>query len=130
MTRAPKIISCATLGSGAKSGTKMTACRPTLAAAPASEEAALPVDAQATTRARAAMARVTPTTLARSLKDAVGLRPSSLTRSVRTPAQAASRGAVVIGVQPTGNGGVAPFADTGRSSRYRQMSFARAERAR
>src|SRR5688572_20679708 len=104
MTRAPKIMSCAILGSGANSGTKMTARIPTLAAAPASDEAALPVDAQATTRARAARARVTPTTLALSLKDAVGLRPSSLSSSVRTPIHEASRGALVIGVHPTGSG--------------------------
>src|SRR5687768_14320780 len=130
MTRAPNTISCATFGSGANSGTKMTAVRPTAAAAPASDEAALPVDAQATTRARAAMARVTPTALARSLNDAVGFRPSSLTRSDPTPAHAARRGALVTGVQPTGSGGVGPRADTGSSSRYRQMSFARDFNAR
>ena len=81
MTRAPKIRSCATLGSGANSGTKMTHGRPTLAAAPASDVAALPVEAQATTLARRERARATPTALARSLKEAVGLLPSSLTRS-------------------------------------------------
>ena len=85
MTRAPKIRSCATLGSGANSGTKMTHGRPTLAAAPASDVAALPVEAQATTLARRERARATPTALARSLKEAVGFLPSSLTRRRRTP---------------------------------------------
>ncbi len=91
-TRAPKTRSWATFGSGANSGTKMTQGRPTLAAAPASDVAALPVEAQATTRARRARARVTPTALARSLKDAVGFRPSSLTSRRRTPAHRASGG--------------------------------------
>src|SRR5687768_4542070 len=108
----------------------MTAWSPTLAAAPARDEAALPVEAQATTRARAARARVTPTTLARSLNDAVGFRPSSLTSSVRTPIQEARRGTLVTGVHPTGRGGVGPSAETGSSSRYRQMSFGRDLRVR
>src|SRR5262245_64118968 len=48
---------------------------PTAAAAPASDEAALPVDAQATTDALRSSARATPTALARSLNEAVGFRP-------------------------------------------------------
>src|SRR5690349_18104332 len=100
----------------------MTARRPREAAAPAREEAALPVEAQATTRARRAAARDTPTALARSLKDAVGLRPSSLTSSSRTPAQAASLGADRMGVQPTWAAGRGAPAGTGSSSRYRQRS--------
>src|SRR6058998_3213312 len=98
MTRAPKIRSWATFGSGAVLGTKITDRRPTLAAAPASDEAAFPVDAQATTRAFLARARATPTALARSLNDAVGLRDSSFRRSRRSPAHAASRGVSTMGV--------------------------------
>ena len=66
------------MGSGANWGTKITALRPRAAAAPASEEAALPVDAQATMRARRAAARATPTALARSLNEAAGWRPRRL----------------------------------------------------
>ena len=43
---------------------------------------------------RAAMAWTTPTELARSLNEAVGLRPSSFTRSCPTPSSRASRGEV------------------------------------
>ena len=95
----------------------MTQVRPTLAAAPASEEAALPVEAQATTRARRASARATPTTLARSLKEAVGLRPSSFRTSERTPAQSARRRESRSGVQPGSMGGSLAAAGTGSSSR-------------
>ena len=105
------------MGSGANSGTKITARSPRPAAAPASDDAALPVDAQATTRARRATARATPTALARSLKEAVGLRPSSLTSSVCRPAQSARREASVMGVQPTGAGGRRARSGTGSSSR-------------
>ena len=106
------------MGSGANSGTKMTARRPRPAAAPASEEAALPVEAQATTRARRAAARATPIALARSLNEAVGLRPSSLSeqRAHAGPlGQARARAA--IGVQPTGAGGRGAPSGTGSSSR-------------
>ena len=116
MTRAPKMRSCATLGSGANSGTKMTQGSPTFAAAPASDVAALPVEAQATTFARRERARATPTALARSLKEAVGFRPSSFTSSRRTPAHSARRGVSRIGVQPgSSDGRLAPGA-TGSSS--------------
>jgi len=94
----------------------MTALSPTLAAAPASDEAALPVEAQATTRARRASARATPTTLARSLNEPVGLRLSSFSRSDRTPTQSARRADSRIGVQPTTAAGRRAPAGTGSSS--------------
>ena len=94
----------------------MTHDRPTLAEAPASDVAALPVEAQATTLARRERARATPTTLARSLKDAVGFRPSSLTSSVRTPVHSARRGVARIGVQPGSRAGRRAPAGTGSSS--------------
>ena len=109
--------SWATFGSGAVFGTKMIERRPTLAAAPASDEAAFPVDAQATTLALRARARATPTALARSLNDAVGFRPSSFRRSPATPAHCASRGASVMGVHPTWSGGRRASRGTGSSSR-------------
>ena len=46
-TVAPNISNWATFGSGARSGTKMKAGSPTDAAMPASDDAALPVDAHA-----------------------------------------------------------------------------------
>ena len=115
-TRAPKTRSCATFGSGANSGTKITQGRETLAAAPASEVAALPVEAQATTFARRERARATPTALARSLNDAVGLRPSSLTSSLRTPGPRARRGVSTIGVHPGSSAGRRAPGASGSSS--------------
>jgi hypothetical protein len=76
----------------------------------------LPVDAQATTLAPRASARVTPIALARSLNEPVGLRPSSFTRSARSPAQCASSGASTSGVPPGTSAGLRPLAETGSSS--------------
>ena len=104
------------MGSGANSGTKMTHGSPTLAAAPARDVAALPVEAQATTFARRERARATPTALARSLKEAVGFRPSSFTSSRRTPAHSARRGVSRIGVQPGSSDGRRAPGATGSSS--------------
>src|SRR5438876_12238315 len=78
ITVAPNTSSCAIFGSGAFSGTKINAGKPTAAAKHASEEAALPVEAQAIVFAWNSVAFITPTELARSLNDALGLRPSSL----------------------------------------------------
>jgi len=79
----------------------MTALSGKPAARQAKDEAALPVEAVATTLAFCASARLRTTALARSLVEADGLRPSSLTSNRFTPAAWASRGASYRGVQPT-----------------------------
>src|SRR4029079_1338538 len=84
-TVAPKTCSWATFGSGAVWGTKIIAGKPARAAWPARLLAALPVDAQAIVLACTCKAWATPTELARSLNEAVGLRPSSFSRSWRIP---------------------------------------------
>ena len=76
---------CVTLGSGARSGTKMTLFKPMLAAIPAQEEAALPVLAQAMMDRRFSCALTTPTELARSFNEPVALRPSSFRKSFAMP---------------------------------------------
>ena len=80
----------------------MKAGRPASAAWPARLLAALPVEAQAIVFAPTCNAWATPTELARSLNEAVGLRPSSLSRICWTPRWRASRGESTSGVQPTG----------------------------
>ena len=62
------------------------------------------------------LALATPTLDARSLKLAVGLRLSSLSRSRERPAHAASLGASTSGVKPTGHSNAAGFGSTGSSS--------------
>ena len=63
---------------GAVSGPKVTLGGPTLAARPDRAAAALPELAVVTTLAPRSRALTTATALARSLNEAVGLRPSSL----------------------------------------------------
>ena len=92
ITFAPKVISCATLPLGARSGTKMKVLRPAAAALPARELAALPVDEQAMIFAPASPALATAMADARSLSDAVGFCPSSLTQSFLRPSCFARRG--------------------------------------
>ena len=72
----------------------MWASMPTLAAAPASEEAAFPVEEQVMTDAPASIAFATPTVEARSLSEAVGFTPSSLMSSSRSPRSLANRRAL------------------------------------
>ena len=93
------------MASGADAGTKITLSRSTLAAIPANAAAALPVLAVVTTSAFCSKALVTAIAEARSLSEAVGWRPSSLTSTLPTPAAAAKRGAWYIGVPPTFSGG-------------------------
>src|SRR5215472_14039285 len=100
MTLAPKARSWATFAGGAVAGTKMTASSPASAQKPASDEAALPVDEQATVRKPSSRALVVPTEEARSLKEQVGSRPSSLSQSSATPRRFARRGAGSTGVPP------------------------------
>ena len=78
--------------------------------------AAFPVEAQATTFARRASARATPTALARSLSDPVGLRDSSFTRRRRTPTQRARAAGSRSGVPPGVAGGTRPPGRNGSSS--------------
>ena len=73
-------------GAGARSGTKIVARRPAIAAKPARLDAALPVEAHAIPGAPCCAACSMPTLEARSLKLPVGFRPSSLSRSLATPA--------------------------------------------
>ncbi len=72
---------------------------------PAMAAPALPVEAAATVVTPISNARATTTAEARSLNDAVGLRPSSLTKTLRRPSSAASLSARYIGVQPTDDNG-------------------------
>ena len=67
---------------------------PASAAWPARLVAALPVEAVAIVVAPCCIACTTPTELARSLSDAVGLRLSSFTSSCPTPISRASRGEI------------------------------------
>ena len=64
---------------GAERGTKMTGGRAAPAIMQAKEAAALPAEAAATTRSPVSQARAATMALARSLREAEGLRPSSLT---------------------------------------------------
>src|ERR1035441_3221535 len=91
----------ATLASGARAGTKMVAGIPAAAENPAREEAALPVEAQVIRDAFFSNAFTTPIALARSLNEAVGLRPSSFTQQRATPNSPATLGASYNGVHPT-----------------------------
>src|SRR5271169_6555797 len=125
ITVAPNTSNCAIFGSGAFSGTKITAGNPTAAAKHASDEAALPVDAAAMVLAWYSVAFITPTELARSLNDALGLRPSSLIYRSRTPTHSESRSAWYTGVQPICSAGSGSEKSTGSSSSYRQCHWAR-----
>ena len=71
----------------------MTVFCPVAAAIPARAAAALPVLAVVMISAPRSAAFMTAMALARSLKEAVGLRPSSFTHTCATPAAAASLGA-------------------------------------
>ena len=93
MTVEPKASSWAILAAGAFSGTKMTLAWPTLAHRPLSAAAALPVLAVVMMGALRSWALTTAMALARSLNEALGLRPSSFTHTWCKPSVAASRGA-------------------------------------
>src|SRR5574340_1735006 len=97
----------------------MTALWPTAAAIPASAAPALPVEAVTVTSAPISSARATTTDDARSLYEAVGLRPSSLIHKFRRPSCLASRSVLYVGVQPALRSGVPskPGSLTGRSGK-------------
>src|SRR4051812_35908400 len=92
--------SCATLASGACAGTKMYAFNPRLAANPAHDEAAFPVDEQVMVSKPSSTALVAPTHELRSLKLPVGRRPSSFTKKLAMPQRLATLGNSIMGVQP------------------------------
>ena len=111
--------SCATLAGGAVRGAKMIAFCPTAADIPASAAPALPVEAVTTTSAPIWRARATSTALARSLNEAVGLRPSSFTHRWRRSSFSANCAGAKTGVPPAARSGVPspPGSATGSSGR-------------
>ena len=117
MTVAPYASSCAILASGADAGTKITHGWAIDAEMPARAAAALPVLAVATICAFCSRALTTAIELARSFRDAVGWRPSSLTQTRRTPRAPARRGASYMGVPPTVSGGSSASSVIGSSGR-------------
>ena len=89
---------------------------PGAAASTAVAEAALPVEAPVTSVRPISRARCSATALARSLNEALGLRPSSLSSSgCSSPSSRPSRGAATSGVPPTGGPSSRPV--TGSSGR-------------
>ena len=117
ITVAPKISNCVTFGSGARCGTKIKLRSPTAADIPASDDAALPVEAQAIVLNPNSSAFITPTELARSLNEFVGLRPSSFKNNFKIPMAFARRGTSYTGVQPTCKCGNEMSGETGSNSR-------------
>src|SRR5687768_14346488 len=89
---------------------------------PASAAPALPVEAVTTTSAPISLARATTIALARSLKDAVGLRDSSLSQRFCKPSLPAREVNLKTGVPPAACRGVDPPSgtETGNSGRKRQ----------
>ena len=81
----------------------------------------MPVEEQAMVSATASLALATAMAEARSFREAVGLRPSSLMYRVLRPSSSASRSALYSGDQPTRRGGGAVVSSTGRKGRYRHM---------
>src|ERR1700722_16281018 len=91
--------------------------RPARAANAAADAEVLPVDAHTTAFAPSSAALEMATVIPRSLKDPVGLAPSTF-KKTRAPTLADRRGAGRSGVPPSSRGttGVSPV--TGRNSRY------------
>jgi len=95
----------------------MRQSRPPRAAYPDSEAAAFPVDAHVMMSRPACLAFVTAMELARSLKQPVGLRPSSLT-SVSTPSSSLRLGASNRSVPPSLRVTTSASSSTGRNASY------------
>ena len=85
----------------------------------------MPVEEQAMVSAPASRALTTARAEARSFREAVGLRPSSLIQRAFRPSSAASRSARYRGDQPTRKGGAGEDSSTGRRGRYRHMESSR-----
>src|SRR4051812_17842811 len=120
--RAPnaRIVSRMTLGvvAGAYTRTGIEAAAPYAASA----APALPAVGATRPGTPSALARVTAALIPRALKDAVGLSPSSLIHSVRTPAFLASDGVTDNGVPPSPSVAGASLSSSGRTALYRHMS--------
>src|SRR5258708_28670193 len=106
---------CPIFASGALTGTKIPACLPTLAQAQANAAAALPVLAVAITDTPISLACATTIALARSLREAVRLRPSSLIQIEGRGNAFSRRGAAMSGGQPLAIGGVLALSAIGRN---------------
>src|SRR5512140_1466291 len=93
---------------------------PTAADIPAKAAPAFPVEAVTMISALISLARATTMALARSLNEAVGFRPSSLTHKWSRPSSWASTDGVYKGVQPAERKGVPspPGSVTGNNGRY------------
>jgi len=87
-------------------GAKMIDFCPTAALIPASAAPAFPVEAVTTTSALISRARAITSELALSLKEAVGLRPSSFTHKFSRPNCCDSNAGRYSGVQPADLNGV------------------------
>ena len=85
----------------------------------------MPVEAQVMLSAPFSSALTTPIALARSLKEAVGLRPSSFTNRRATPNSGASRTASYKGVHPTCKCWIREGSSTGSNGKYRHMEKVR-----
>src|SRR5579875_524568 len=98
---------------------------PSAAAYAAAEALVLPVEAQIMWRTPRSYARAAATTMPRSLKEPVGLHPSSLRYTAAQPASSCSRRARTSGVFPSPRvtSGVASV--TGRRSAYRRSTPSR-----
>src|SRR5687767_12596558 len=94
------------------------------AAAPYAASAAPALPAVGTTRpgTPSAFARVTAALIPRALNDPVGLRPSSLTHTARTPSARASDSAGRSGVAPSPNVMGDSSGANGIQAAYRHMS--------
>ncbi len=86
---------------------------------PARAAPALPVEEVTTTSAPTSLARASTRELARSLSEAVGLRPSSFSQSRGRPRRARRSGTEYNGVAPTARKGVPwpPGSPTGSRGR-------------
>src|SRR5689334_3586223 len=130
MTLAPKTSNCATFAGGADLGAKIMAFCPTAADMPARAAPALPVEAVTTTSAPISCARATTMAEARSLKEAVGLRDSSLSHRYFKPSFSARRDRLKTGVPPAACSGVdSPGGSwTGNNGKKRQRDGSLRER--
>src|ERR1700677_487106 len=121
-TRAPWMSACANLPRAMwPSGISTAQVSPARAAKAAAEADVLPVDAHTTAFAPSSAALEMATVIPRSLKEPVGLAPSTLSRT-RAPTRDESRGAGSSGVHPSSRVTTGVDDDTGRKARYSSMT--------
>ena len=121
-TRAPWINACASFPSATwPSGINTAHTTPARAAYAAADADVLPVDAQITSLAPRSTAAEIAIVMPRSLKEPVGLSPSTFSSTRATPARCARRGASSSGVLPSSNVTTGVDAVTGSCSRYASM---------